>query len=247
MNAPAASNPVKSAMRTLDVIEYVVANRQGAVAQEIAGALAIPVSSLSYLLATLTERGYLLREGRRYLPGPGLQRLRAPEAALTLEDRVAPLVRALRSELNETSSFMVRRGWDVEALVTEASDQALRYAVDPGTRRPLHALAAGKIMAAWLPPAEMARYFAETERTKLTPQTRTTEAELRADFAQIMATGFSLAREEATPGICGMAVPVWIDEQLAGAFSVAVPAVRFNEQLVERVRQLLVRSAGAVS
>ena len=29
-------------MRTLDVIEYVVAHRQGAVAQEIAGALAIP-------------------------------------------------------------------------------------------------------------------------------------------------------------------------------------------------------------
>lgn len=246
MNAPGASNPVKSAMRTLDVIEYVVANRQGAVAQEIAGALSIPVSSLSYLLATLTERGYLLREGRRYLPGPGLQRLRAPDAALTLEDRVAPLVRALRSELNETSSFMVRRGWEVEALVTEASDQALRYAVDPGTRRPLHALAAGKIMAAWLPPEELARYFAETERAKLTPQTRTTEQELRADFAQIMANGYSLAREEATVGICGMAVPVWIDEQLAGAFSVAVPAVRFDEALAERIRQLLLRSASAL-
>lgn len=191
MNASAASNPVKSAMRTLDVIEYVVANRQGAVAQEIAGALAIPVSSLSYLLATLTERGYLTREGRRYLPGPGLQRLRAPEAALTLEDRVAPLVRALRSELNETSSFMVRRGWEVEALVTEASDHALRYAVDPGTRRPLHALAAGKLMLAWMPPQELARYFAETDRAVLTPNTRTSERDLRADFARIMARGIS--------------------------------------------------------
>ncbi len=79
MSAPAATNPVKSAMRTLDVIEYVVANRQGAVAQEIAGALAIPVSSLSYLLGTLVERGYLARAGRRYLPGPGLERLRAPQ------------------------------------------------------------------------------------------------------------------------------------------------------------------------
>jgi len=69
VNAPALSNPVKSAMRTLDVIEFVVAHRQGVVAREIAGALAIPVSSLSYLLATLTERGYLTRSGRRYLPG----------------------------------------------------------------------------------------------------------------------------------------------------------------------------------
>ncbi|ABD26843.1 transcriptional regulator, IclR family [Novosphingobium aromaticivorans DSM 12444] len=246
MNASAASNPVKSAMRTLDVIEYVVANRQGAVAQEIAGALAIPVSSLSYLLATLTERGYLTREGRRYLPGPGLQRLRAPEAALTLEDRVAPLVRALRSELNETSSFMVRRGWEVEALVTEASDHALRYAVDPGTRRPLHALAAGKLMLAWMPPQELARYFAETDRAVLTPNTRTSERDLRADFARIMARGISIAREEATVGICGMAAPVWLDGQLAGALSVAVPAVRFGPDIEARILVLLQRTAAAI-
>lgn len=245
--ASAASNPVKSAMRTLDVIEYVVARRQGVVAQEIAAALAIPVSSLSYLLATLTEREYLLREGRRYLPGPGLQRLRAPEAALTLEDRVAPLVRALRAELNETSSFMVRRGWEVEALITEASDQALRYAVDPGTRRPLHALAAGKIMLAALPDEELDHYFAGTTRAMLTAHTRVSEGDLRADIAQIRQSGICLAREEATPGICGMAVAAVMDGQIVGAFSVAVPAVRFTAELEAKVAQLLQRSAGALA
>jgi IclR family acetate operon transcriptional repressor len=66
-----AAAPVKSAMRTLDVIEFVVAHPQGVIAQEIAAALGIPVSSLSYLLATLAEREYLARQGRRYLPGPG--------------------------------------------------------------------------------------------------------------------------------------------------------------------------------
>jgi IclR family acetate operon transcriptional repressor len=246
MATAAASNPVKSAMRTLDVIEYVVAHRQGAVAQEIAGALAIPVSSLSYLLGTLTERGYLAREGRRYLPGPGLERLRAPDAALTLEDRVRPLVRALRGELNETSSFMVQREWEVEALVTEASDQALRYAVDPGTRRPLHALAAGKVMLAWLPEAELAQYFAQVQRECFTPATRTSEADLRADFSRIRNDGLCVAREEATPGICGTAVPVWIDGQLVGAFSVAVPAVRFDAASEARIRALLIRTAAAI-
>ncbi len=246
MNAPAATNPVKSAMRTLDVIEYVVANRQGAVAQEIAGALAIPVSSLSYLLGTLVERGYLTRAGRRYLPGPGLERLRVPQAAMTLEDRVAPLVRALRSELNETSSFMVRRGWEVESLVTAASDQALRYAVDPGTRRPLHALAAGKILLAGLPAADQTRYFAQVSRQQLTPATRTSENDLRADFARICIEGICVAREEATPGICGVAVPVWTDGQLCGALSVAVPAVRFDSVMEARVRTLLQRAASAI-
>lgn len=246
MASSPAAPPVKSALRTLDVIEFVVAHRQGVVAQEIAGALGIPVSSLSYLLTTLADRGYLVREGRRYLPGPGLERLRAAPEALPLADRVTPLVRALKGELNETASFMVQRGWEVEALVTEASDQALRYAVDPGTRRPMHALAAGKAMAAWLPPADLARYFAETTRAQLTPHTRTSETDLTADFARIKAAGFSLAREEATVGIVGMAVPVRENGVVVGAFSVAVPAVRFSDALAERIRLLLQRSAAAI-
>ena len=55
------SSQVKSATRTLDIIEYVAAHSRPLVAQEIAVALGIPVSSLSYLLATLVERGYLAR------------------------------------------------------------------------------------------------------------------------------------------------------------------------------------------
>lgn len=242
-----AAPPVKSALRTLDVIEFVVAHRQGVVAQEIAGALGIPVSSLSYLLTTLADRGYLVRAGRRYLPGPGLDRLRAAPDALPLADRVAPLVRALKGELNETASFMVQRGWEVEALVTEASDQALRYAVDPGTQRPLHALAAGKVILAALPEAERARYFAETTRAAFTPATRTTEADLTADIAGITAQGMAIAREEATVGIVGTAVPARIDGAFVGAFSVAIPAVRFDAALEARVRAALMRAAGALS
>ncbi len=233
-------------MRTLDVIEYVVANRQGAVAQEIAGALAIPVSSLSYLLGTLVDRGYLARAGRRYLPGPGLERLRAPQCALTIEDRVAPLVRALRAELNETSSFMVRRDWQVESLVTEASDQALRYAVDPGTRRPLHALAAGKVLLAAMPEDELVVYFAQVRRERFTPATRIGEPELRDDIALIRSEGISIAREEATPGICGIAAPVEIDGLCVGAISVAVPAVRFDAALEARTRALVLRASAAL-
>lgn len=247
MNAPPVSNPVKSAMRTLDVIEFVVAHRQGVVAQEIAGALAIPVSSLSYLLATLTERGYLTRAGRRYLPGPGLQRLHAPDAANSLEDRVAPLVRALKGELNETAAFMVQRGWEVESLVTEASDQALRYAVDPGTRRPLHALAAGKVILSGLSEDDLARFFAETTRVVFTPATRTSKAELTADIARVTAEGIAVAREEATVGIVGTAVPARIDGEFVGAFSVAVPAVRFDDALEARVRTALIRAAAALN
>ena len=135
MDIPASqSSQVKSATRTLDIIEYVAAHSRPLVAQEIAVALGIPVSSLSYLLATLVERGYLAREGRRYSAGPGLERLQAKSGRPSLAERVAPLVRTIRVQLNETTSFWIRSGWDVEAIVTEAGEQALRYSVAAGQR-----------------------------------------------------------------------------------------------------------------
>jgi IclR family acetate operon transcriptional repressor len=245
-SAPSTPAPVKSALRTLDVIELVVAHAGGVVAQDVAQALGIPVSSLSYLLSTLVERQYLMREGRRYLPGPGLERLRVSPSALPLADRMAPLVRALKSELNETASFLVRVGWEAEAVVTEASDQTLRYAIAPGTRRPLHCLAAGKVILAHLPEPDLHRYFAESTRAAMTEHTRIRDEDLRADIAQIRAEGIGTACHEATLGICGTAVPVRVEGRVVGALSVAVPEVRFDDALAGRVRSALRRAAGAV-
>jgi len=237
------STTVKSAMRTLDIIEYVVARGQPVVAQEIAAALLIPVSSLSYLLGTLVERGYLARDGRRYLPGPGLERLQMRDPAFSLAERVAPLVRVLRAQLDETASFFVREEWSVKALVTETSEKALRYAVQVGTSAPLHALSAGKAILAALPEEEFERYLAETRREAFTVMTITSAAGLRAEIAEIRQTGIAHTREEHTPGIQGVGCAVRIDGDVIGAFSVAIPTVRFDPALDRRAGELLRRTA----
>ncbi|HEY7806385.1 MAG TPA: IclR family transcriptional regulator [Croceibacterium sp.] len=245
---PAQSSPnqaqVKSAIRTLDIIEYVVAHPRPLVAQEIATALGIPVSSLSYLLATLVERDYLVREGRRYSPGPGLEKLQLQAEPYSLADRAAPLVRTLRVQLNETASFWVREGWDVEALVTESSEQALRYAVPIGTRMPLHPLASGKALLAALSEPELERYFAETERKRYTDSTVTSEKALRKDIAEVHRTGFSWADEEFSLGIIGIGRVVTSGGEPIGALSVAIPKVRCDEPTRGRIEDLLERTAG---
>ena len=240
---PAQSSQVKSATRTLDIIEYVVAHPRPLVAQEIATALGIPVSSLSYLLATLVDRNYLVREGRRYSPGPGLQKLQMHAEAYTLADRAAPLVRTLRVQLNETSSFFVREGWEVEALVTESSEQALRYAVPTGNRLPMHALSSGKALLANLSGAELDRYFVETERIRFTPQTVTAEKALRRDIARVRQTGFSFTDEEFSLGIIGIGRAVTMGGETVGALSVAIPKVRCDEATRTRIMDLLERTA----
>jgi IclR family transcriptional regulator, acetate operon repressor len=246
--APAQPSPsqaqVKSATRTLDIIEYVVAHPRPLVAQEIATALGIPVSSLSYLLATLVDRNYLVREGRRYSPGPGLDKLQLHAEAYTLADRAAPLVRTLRVQLNETTSFWVREGWEVEALVTESSEQALRYAVPTGNRMPMHPLASGKALLARLSDAELDRYFAETERERFTASTVTSEKALRKDIAEVRKSGFSWADEEFSLGIIGIGRAVSMDGETIGALSVAIPKVRCDAATRRRITDLLERTAG---
>ena len=235
---------VKSATRTLDIIEYVVAHPRPLVAQEIATALGIPVSSLSYLLATLVDRDYLVREGRRYSPGPGLEKLQMHAEAYTLADRAAPLVRTLRVQLNETTSFWIREGWEVEALVTESSEQALRYAVPTGNRMPMHPLASGKALLAQLSDEQLERYFAETDRQRFTPATVTAERALRKEIAETRGTGFSWADEEFSLGIVGIGRAVTMDGATVGALSVAIPKVRCDEETRRRIQDLLDRTAG---
>lgn len=241
--AVAQSSQVKSATRTLDIIEYVVAHPRPLVAQEIATALGIPVSSLSYLLATLVDRNYLVREGRRYSPGPGLEKLQMHAEAYSLADRTAPLVRTLRMQLNETTSFFVRDGWEIEALVTESSEQALRYAVPTGQRFQMHAFASGKAMLAALSDEELDRYFAETDRLRYTPSTITSEKALRKEIAQIRKSGFAFTDEEFSLGIIGIGRVVRIGGEPVGALSVAIPKVRCDEAMQRRVMDLLERTS----
>lgn len=217
---------VKSAMRTLDIIEYVVAHPTGVVAQEIAQALSIPVSSLSYLLATLVERAYLVRAGRLYQPGSGLDRLRLAPHGLPLVERVRPLVRSLRLRLNETSSFFLRRDWQIEAVITETAEHTLRYSISVGTLTPMHCLAAGKAILASLPSGELDDYFAQSSRAQFSANTIVDENALRAELQRTRERGFAVTRNEYTPGICGIGTALVADGELLGSLAVAIPVVR---------------------
>lgn len=246
-SSAAHSSSVKSATRTLDIIEYVVSAGRPLVAQEISNALGIPVSSLSYLLSTLAERDYLQREGRRYTPGPGLERLQAKTGNFSLVDKVAPLVRTLRMQLNETTSFWVRHGWEIEPIATEMSEQALRYAVETGTRLPLHPLASGKAVLAALPDTELDRYFAEVKLEKFTNETIATEAKLRKQLAEAARLGFARSDEEYSMGITSIGRVVTLGNEVVGALSVAIPKVRYTPALEQRVIDLLQRTVGLLA
>lgn len=233
---------VKSAMRTLDLLEFVVAYNEGVGASEISAALSIPESSLSYLLATLVERGYLIREGRSYFPGTGLDRLRQPQGKQTLVDRAAPIVKGLRNQLNETASLFMRTGWEIEAVLTQISGQTLRYSLDVGTRTPLHCVAGGKALLATMPTDLLDRYFSETKRDKFTDATICGRKGLEREIARVREQGYARTCDEFTVGISAVAMAIPADGPSSYSISIAVPTPRFDEELEGRMIELLAKS-----
>jgi len=238
---------VKSATRTLDILEFIVSRGRPVSAAEIAAALGIPISSLSYLLGTLIERGYLTRDGRLHSPGPSLARLQTTPPQALLSERVTPRLRAISLQLNETAAFFVRHGYEMEAIASEISAQPLRYNVEVGRLLPLHAFSGGKAILATFAPEELDDYFRAVELTAYTPQTVTDEAALRAELARIGRRGLARTSGEYTPGIIGIGRSVLsATGALLGALSIAIPAARANPALEERAAMLVLRASDAL-
>jgi IclR family acetate operon transcriptional repressor len=229
-------------MRTLDILELLVRQKQPMAAHEIAGALTIPVSSLAYLLATLVDRGYVERLGRRYGPGPSLAKLNPAQGELTLAERVAPLVRSLRIELNETAGFFVRTGFEIEAVASEIGVHALRYTLEVGQRAPLHSFAAGKAILATMGDEELDHYLRTVPRSAFTTSTIVDATALRAEVETIRRSGIARTREEDTSGIIGVGRAAFAGDTALGAFSVAIPMARFDDTVDARVVRALTRS-----
>lgn len=236
------SGTVKSAMRTLDILELVVRQSAPMPANQIAAALAIPESSLAYLLGTLVERGYLSRSGRRYGPGPSLAGLNPSGNQPSLYDCVSPLVRSIRLQLNETAGFFVRRGDEIEALVSEIGHHALQYTLDRGQRAPLHSFSAGKAILGSLDTDEFEKYLASAPRRAFTPNTIVDADAMRRERDEIRRTGLAKTREEHTLGIIGLGRAAVLEGKTIGAFSVAIPIPRFSQSVEERASKLLITS-----
>jgi IclR family acetate operon transcriptional repressor len=238
---------VKSAMRTLDILELLARQGRAMSASDISVTLGIPVSSLSYLLTTLLDRNYLARERRSYRLGPAIARFSPAAAEPRLAERVAPIVRAVSRDLNETVGFFVLRDFEIESLATEMGQQALRYSLEVGRRAPLHAFAAGKALLATFPEQMLKLYFRTVAREAYTPTTITDEAELRAALDEVRRAGIARTREEYTPGIAGIARAALVDGKPVGAFSIAVPTGRLTPEVEREAIRLLGRAAALLA
>lgn len=211
--------------RALDVLGALEAARGPLSLREMTEALEIPKSTVYRILNSLETGGVVVRlEGGSYVLGPRLLRLaQAVGQGFDLVSLAKPLMDELARQQGVTVKLSVL---DADtALVVAASIAPATFSVTTqvGSRFPLHAGAASKVLAAWMDARQLEKQLpARLER--FTPATLTRRTDLMHALVTVRAQGHARDEEEHTAGVKAIAVPVF-DASGACVAALSIPFV----------------------
>lgn len=228
-DVPAAGS-VKSAVRTVELLEFFATHQGLHSLGELHAELAYPKSSLYVLLRTLVELGWVETDptGTRYRIG-----LRALLTGTAYIDGDAAVSAAretldrLAQETGETVHLARLDGGDVVYLTTRESKHYLRPFSRVGRRLPAYSTSLGKALLAERSDAEIEALL-PAELTALTTRTVLDRAALFAELARTRKRGFAVDREENTTGLRCVGVALRYDRPARDAISCSVPTARMT-------------------
>jgi IclR family transcriptional regulator, pca regulon regulatory protein len=218
---------------------------------EMSDELGLGRSTTCRYALTLVELGYLDQSpSRKYRlsassANVGLYLLNSAAVRRAARERL----RRLRDRTGRTVSLGVLAGGEVFYLDHwrgwRQGQHGADVALGPGTHRPAHCAAAGKVLLAWLPEAERLEAMAHLGLRRLTPKTLTRKAALRVELERIAGGAAAVEDEEGLVGRRALAAAVPGGEgQPIAAVEIAVPAAAYTlGELVERFGPLVANAA----
>ncbi|CAN5483715.1 IclR family transcriptional regulator [soil metagenome] len=222
---------VKSAVRTVELLEYLAARQdRPASIREICAALDMPRSSAHALLRTLMAQGWVRCDeaGARY--GIGMRALLVGTSYLDSDPYlplITPFLDELCAELDETFHLGRLDGTDVVYLATRESKGYRRTASRVGRRLPAYATALGKALLADKFGAERDVHIPAV-LDALTPHTVTDRAALAEILDEVRVRGYACDNEENTAGLRCFAVTLRYAQPAQDAISASVPLSRLT-------------------
>ncbi|MET0812776.1 MAG: IclR family transcriptional regulator [Microbacterium sp.] len=152
----AVGRPVgaRTLVRGFTVLELVADSPQGIGVTEIAQLAELDKGTVSRLLSTLRQMGYVQQRtvDRRFVLGSRCLWLarayRSRQEEIT--DIAAPLLAELRDATQETVHLAIREGFFVAFVAQEQPDRSIRVRSAIGSRLPLHRTAMGRALLALL-------------------------------------------------------------------------------------------------
>jgi DNA-binding IclR family transcriptional regulator len=241
--------PIQSVDRAAAILEILARDGEAGVT-EVARELGVHKSTASRLLAALDRRELVTQDTARgrFRLGVGIVRLAGAAARrLDLVQESRPVCRALAQEVGETVNIAILSGRDALYLDQVAGPAALSPHNWAGQRIPLHATSDGKVLLAYLPPAEVAGHLVPPLR-RFTDYTITTAAGLARVLAEVQRRGYATAVEELEAGLTAVAAPVRNAEgDVAASISASGPSFRIPADRIPALADSVRRAAAEVS
>jgi DNA-binding IclR family transcriptional regulator len=225
-----SAQPVKSADRTIDLLEALAETPDRLNLTQLQHRLGIPKSSLHGLLTTLVARGWVEESGGGY--GIGLRALRTGAAYLDRDPLVraaGPVLVALQRQLDETIHLAKLDGHNVVYLASRESQHHLRVTSRIGHRLPAHATALGIALLATRSHEDVDALLPDT-LAPLTSYTVTDLARLHAELEEAGERGWAYESGQNTPGLCCFAVVIPNSHPANYALSCSIPIARLTDE-----------------
>jgi DNA-binding IclR family transcriptional regulator len=239
--AAAGGSQVKSAVRTVELLEFFAGRPGMHTLAEVQTAVGYPKSSLYMLLRTLVELGWVETDttGTRY--GIGVRALLVGTSYIDGDEVVAaarPILDRLAEETTETIHLARLDGTNVVYLATRQSQHYLRPFTRVGRRLPAHSTSLGKALLA-THTDDQVRALLPEKLEALTEHTTTDREVLIEQLAVIRARGYSVDAEENTVGLRCFGVAIPYRTPARDAISCSVPVARLTPAHEAKVRDAL--------
>lgn len=215
--------------RGLDLLEY-FATIGEATPAEASRANGLSRSATYRIIGLLRDRGYLEPAPQPDAFRLGVKALEVGTAALSGIELVTcaePFLQEAAEAAAETSFLAVFDDPDMVYVArAEGASYAMQLSARIGTRRPVHATGLGKAFLSGLPAEEARRLVGQLDFRRLTPNTITDPNAMLEELEIIRRRGYVIDNVENEPGVACFAAPVFDQQRVVAAISLAGPAER---------------------
>lgn len=240
---------IRSLSKGLHILELLSDNEALTVTQ-VAKLMNINRAGSHRFLSTLKELGYADKdESSRYYLTP-----KVIELGMKVLDRFEirkiahPFLQELSTKFNETINLGYFNGNEVLTIDKIDSTEILRMDAGIGGGEPAYCTSLGKAILAFLPDAQLEKYFNTVELTAYTPNSVTSKEKLKEELLQIKENGYAIDDEELSVGLRCIGAPLFDHRgQALYAISISGPSIRFGSKRIEEMQRELKKICQSLS
>ena len=196
------------------------------------------------LLATLTYGQMVIQDPvtSEYMLGPGC--IGIADAVMRGLGGLGPITAETLDKLSrdsgESSALHIRAGIQRICVEHSPSPRPVRYTARVGASNPLHTGSMGKVLLAFVDPAELRDLLGRMPLSVITDATIADRHELERELEQVRTDGYAVSRGEQAIGVAAVSTPIrHIDGTVLAALSILGPTDRITDSTVEDLLPLL--------